>query len=142
MVYSDIPPYDILKNSKLSFKDIQIMKRFARFWDLYYNSGNFKKSLLLLWSDASVYDSFYAFSLWIYEQTDATWKISLPRQGELLFSYLTQNRSLSPEIVAKVMLEDMMKLKGRAVPSYLKPYAKDLHIDAKLGTSGFNKRQL
>jgi len=39
------------------------------------------------------------------------------------------------------MLQDMMKLKGRAVPSYLKEYAKDFHIEAKLGSSGFNKRQ-
>jgi hypothetical protein len=39
------------------------------------------------------------------------------------------------------MLKDMMKLKGRAIPSYLKPFAKDFQADAKLGTSGFNKRQ-
>jgi len=141
MVYSDIPPYDILKNNQLTFKDIQIMKRFSRFWDLYYNSGNFKKSLPLLWQNRSVYEHFYAFALWIYAQTDSTWKISLPRQGELLFNYLTQEKVLSQTTVANAMLQDMMKLKGRAVPSYLKEYAKDFHIEAKLGSSGFNKRQ-
>ena len=142
MVYSDIPPYDILKNNQLTFKDIQIMKRFARFWDLYYNSGNFKRTLLLLWQDASVYEEFYAFALWIYQQTDSTWKISLPRQGELLFRYLTEIKKTAKEDVAKVMLLDLMKLKGRAVPPYLKPFAKDFHIDAKEGQAGFNKRQL
>jgi len=142
MIYSDIPPYDILKNNQLDFKDIQIMKRFARFWDLYYNSGNFKQSLLILWENESAYKSFYAFSLWIYKQTDSTWKISLPRQGELLFTYLTQIKGLSEEEVAHVMLKDMMKLKGRALPSYLKAYAKDFGIQAKFGSSGFNKRQL
>ena len=142
MVYSDIPPYDILKNKQLSFKDIQIMKRFARFWDLTYNSGNFKKSLPLLWEDDSVFENFYAFSLWIYAQTDSTWKISLPRLGELLFGYLTQEKQLDKERVALLMLEDMLKLKGRAVPAYLKPYAKDFKTEAKLGSSGFNKRQL
>ena len=141
MVYSDIPPYDILKNNQLTFKDIQIMKRFSRFWDFYYNSGNFKKSLPLLWQNRSVYEHFYAFALWIYAQTDSTWKISLPRQGELLFNYLTQEKVLSQTTVANAMLQDMMKLKGRAVPSYLKEYAKDFHIEAKLGSSGFNKRQ-
>ena len=141
MVYSDIPPYDILKNNQLSFKDIQIMKRFARFWDLYYNSGNFKRSLKLLWQNRSVYESFYAFALWIYEQTDSTWKISLPRQGELIFNYLTQVKGLTEEEVAYPMLEDMMKLKGRAIPPYLRAYAKDFTIEAKKGTSGFNKRQ-
>jgi len=141
MVYSDIPPYDILKNSTLTFTDIQIMKRFARFWDLTYNSGNFKKSIHLLWEGESVYKNFYAFGVWIYEQTDSTWKISLQRLGELLFSYLTEVKDLEPQSVARPMLEDMMKLKGRAVPSYLKPFAKDFQIEAKKGSSGFNKRQ-
>jgi hypothetical protein len=40
------------------------------------------------------------------------------------------------------MLEDMMKLKGRAIPAYLKAYAKDFKVDAQSGSSGFNKRQL
>lgn len=143
MVYSDIPPYDILKNNQLSFNDIQIMKRFARFWDLTYNSGNFKKSAPLLWQDSrEVFKNFYDFSAWIYTQTDSTWKISLQRLGELLFSYLKDIKKLEPELIASVMLEDMMKLKGRAVPAYLKPFSKNFIADAKSGTAGFNKRQI
>ncbi|WP_457743850.1 DUF4080 domain-containing protein [Sulfurimonas sp.] len=145
MTYSDIPPYDILRNKQLTFLDIQIMKRFARFWDLFYNSGNFKNSVTLLWKDDTnmpkVFDNFYAFGLWIYEQTDSTWKISLQRQGELLFTYLNEIKKLNPEYIAKSMLEDMMKIKGRAIPSYLKPYSSNFTTKAKLGTSGFNKRQ-
>jgi len=141
MLYSDIPPYDILKNSELSFNDIQVMKRFARFWDLTYNSGNFKKSIHLLWGEESVFKNFYSFGLWIYEQTDSTWKISLQRLGELLFSYLTEVKQLKAEEVAEYMLEDMMKLKGRAIPAYLKPYSTSFTSKAKLGSSGFNKRQ-
>ncbi|WP_457748461.1 DUF4080 domain-containing protein [Sulfurimonas sp.] len=141
MVYSDIPPYDILKNKQLSFLDIQIMKRFARFWDLYHNSGNFKTSLPLLWQNESVYKNFYAFGLWIYEQTDSTYKISLQRQGELLFSYLHEVKQIDKQTIAHTMLHDMMKLKGRAVPSYLKAFSNNLRIEAKIGTSGFNKRQ-
>jgi radical SAM superfamily enzyme YgiQ (UPF0313 family) len=141
MVYSDIPPYDILSNKNLSFMDIQTMKRFARFWDLTYNSGNFKNSIVLLWQSESVYKNFYAFSLWTYEQTSSTWKISLQRLGELLFTYLTEVKKLDKQSVATQMLEDMMKLKGRAVPAYLKVFAKEFTGQAKLGTSGFNKRQ-
>ncbi|SFV55188.1 Mg-protoporphyrin IX monomethyl ester oxidative cyclase [hydrothermal vent metagenome] len=141
MVYSDIPPYDILKNKQLSFKDIQIMKRFSRFWDLSYNSGNFKKSLPLLWKEGTVFENFYAFSLWIYARTDSTYKISLPRLGELIFTYLTQIKDIEQQEAATLMLEDMLKLKGRAIPPYLRPYAKDFKTEAKLGSSGFNKRQ-
>nr|WP_321267340.1 DUF4080 domain-containing protein [uncultured Sulfurimonas sp.] len=142
MVYSDVPPYDILKNSQLSFNDIQIMKRFSRFWDLTYNSGNFKSSVSLIWKDSTeVFKNFYAFSAWIYTQTDSTWKISLQRLGELLFLYLCKVKNIEPELVASAMLEDMMKLKGRAIPVYLKPFSKNFSIDAKSGTAGFNKRQ-
>jgi hypothetical protein len=141
MVYSDIPPYDILKNNQLSFNDIQIMKRFARFWDLTYNSGNFKKTILLLWDRQSVFENFYAFGLWTYEQTHSTWKISLERLGELLFTYLSEVKNLDRQEIADAMLDDMMKLKGRAVPHYLKAFVKSAVFDAKSGTSGFNKRQ-
>jgi radical SAM superfamily enzyme YgiQ (UPF0313 family) len=142
MVYSDIAPYDILKNNQLSFNDIQIMKRFSRFWDLTYNSGNFKKSTPLLWQNSTeIFSNFYNFSMWIYRQTDSTWKISLQRLGELLFSYLKDVKELEPELIASAMLQDMMKLKGRAIPTYLKPYSKNFSTNAKSGTSGFNKRQ-
>jgi radical SAM superfamily enzyme YgiQ (UPF0313 family) len=141
MLYSDIPPYDILKNRDLSFNDIQIMKRFSRFWDLTYNSGNFKRSVKLIWQDKSVFENFYTFSLWVYTKTDSTYKISLERLGKLLFTYLDEIKNLSTEEVAKEMLIDMMKLKGRAIPSYLKPYANDFKLQDKQGTSGFNKRQ-
>ncbi len=142
MVYSDIPPYDILKNKNLSFDDIQMMKRFARFWDLTYNSGNFKKSIQLLWKEQSVYENFCGFGIWIYEQTDATWKISLQRLGELLFNYLCKVKNFDEQVIADMMLEDMMKLKGRAIPSYLKPWSRNFILNAKQGTSGFNKRQI
>lgn len=141
MIYSDIPPYDILKNSELSFKEIQIMKRFARFWDLTYNSANFKQTMPLLWKDESVFENFYALSLWIYEQTQSTYKISLERLGELLFTYLTEVKRLKHQTVADTMAEDMLSLKGRAVPKYLKAYIQSKTITQTQGKSSFNKRQ-
>jgi radical SAM superfamily enzyme YgiQ (UPF0313 family) len=141
MVYSDIPPYDILKNDQLSFKDIQIMKRFARFWDITYNSGNFKHTMPLLWNKEQVFVPFYAFALWVYEKTDTTYKISLDRMGTLIFEYLVTCKQKDTQEVANAMLKDILKLKGRAVPSYLKPYAKDVKQKAKMGQGGFNKRQ-
>ena len=142
MVYSNIPPYDILKNNELSFKDIQIMKRFSRFWDLTYNSSNFTSSVSLIWENKSVFNNFYAFCLWMYEQTNSTYKISLQRLGELLFKYLTDVKDLDEVFVAKYMLEDMMRLKGRAIPHYLKKFSKDFKTSSQMGTSGFNKRQI
>ena len=143
MVYSDTPPYDILKTSTLSFKDIQNMKRFARFWDIFYNSGNFTNSIKLLKQDRAIYQSFFDFSLWIYEQTDSTYKISLERQTELLFNFMTcKAKTLQDkESVAIIMLEDITKFKGRAVPSYLKPYYLGKKEEEEIKSSHFNKRQ-
>ncbi|MDK9693585.1 MAG: B12-binding domain-containing radical SAM protein [Sulfurimonas sp.] len=141
MVYSDIPPYDVLQTSKLSFEQIGIMKRFSRFWDLTYNSGNFKESVKLIWQDGSVFENFYDFGIWMYAQTDATWQISLQRLGELLFTYLCEVKKLQRERVAKTMLQDMMKLQGRVIPPYLKNYTHETNTQSKKGTAGFNKRQ-
>jgi len=140
MRYSDIPPYDILSNDLLSFKDIQKMKRFARFWDLTYNSGNFKKSIHLLWKDNTVYESFFSFSEWIYTQTDSTWKISLERLSKLLFEYLTKILKQDEESVAKVLIEDLLKIKGRILPAYLKPFSPE-QINNTKTISQANKRQ-
>lgn len=141
MVYSDIPPYDVLQTSTLTFFEIQTMKRFSRFWDLTYNSGNFKQSVKLIWQNGSVFENFYDFSLWIYSQTDSTWQISLQRLGELLFKYLCEVKKIDEAFVAKSMLNDLMRLEGRVVPSYLKQFADMPSVEKKQGKSGFNKRQ-
>ena len=141
MIYSDIPPYDVLQTSTLSFFEIQTMKRFSRFWDLTYNSGNFKDSVKLIWRDGSVFKKFYAFSLWIYSQTDSTWQISLQRLGELLFIYLCDIEKIDPNSVSKTMLDDLMKIQGRVIPNYLKPYANNFIKEQKSTKSSFNKRQ-
>jgi len=141
MRYSDVPPYDILSNDLLSFKQIQKMKRFARFWDLTYNSGNFKNSIVLLWKDDTVYDAFFAFSEWIYSQTDSTWKISLDRLSSLLFSYLTEVLKQDAETVAEAMLSDLLKVKGRIVPKFLRPFVKETPKASKQVDVSLNKRQ-
>ena len=141
MLYADIPPYDILKNDLLSFEDIQQMKRFARFWDLFYNSGNFKQTIKLLWPDGNVFKAFQSFSIWIYGQTQSTWKISLERLAELLFTYLLQ-QGHEPDVLAAPLLADLLKLEGRKVPNFLKPYAYAEPETSRKQTSGFNKRQI
>lgn len=138
MEYSDIPPYDVLKTSKVSFLEVQKMKRFARYWDIYYNSGNFKKSVKLLWKDSSVFHEFFAFSEWIYMQSASTWKIALERQAQFIFEYLT--KKFTAEEVAEALIDDIMKIKGRNVPKYLQPYMQEMKVEQK-ELSGSNKRQ-
>jgi len=142
MVYSDIPPYDIIKNNHLSFDDIQKMKRFARFWNLYKNSGNFKLSLPILWQKHGVFESFFAFSIWIYEQTNSTWHISLDRLAKLLFEYLSQISPTDKSAIAQSIAQDFMKIEGRVLPAFLHPYVAHTPKATKNKASGHNKRQL
>lgn len=118
MLYSDTPPYDILQNNLLSFSQIQKMKRFARFWDMFYNSGNFDVAVRLLWNNGKVFEEFYAFSEWIYTQTLSTWKISLDRQTTLLYEYLKNKTDQG--YIETALLEDIAKTPGRTLPTYLR----------------------
>ncbi len=134
MVYSDIPPYDILANDMIPFEQMQVMKRFARFWDLVYNSGNFTKTFALLVENKSVYTTFYDFSDWLYKQTYSTWQISLDRLALFLFDYLTSIQNLPKQMVADILVADILKVGGRKLPSFLRQYSEI--------TSSFDKAQV
>ena len=51
MVYNSHPPYEILQNKLINFATMQKLRRFARYWDLVGNSGNFVETTPLLWTD-------------------------------------------------------------------------------------------
>ena len=116
MVYSPDPPYEILQNDLIPFAQMQAMKRLARFWDLVYNSGNFRRTAPLLWEDGDVFAGFFGFSRWLYAQTLATWQIGLPRLSELLFDYLIEEKKMDKGRVADGLAADILVIKGRVLP--------------------------
>lgn len=139
MVYSDIPPYDILQNDLLSFAMLQKMKRFARFWDMYYNSGNFDDTIRLVWEKEKVFEGFFDFSEWIYDQTLSTWKISLERQGMLLYNYL-QSRC-EREMLLRAFASDIARTPGRTVLSFLRETESQPESKPVMTASTMPKRQ-
>jgi hypothetical protein len=50
MVYNPHPPYELLQNRLIDFPAMQKLRRFARYWDLVGNSGNFVETTPLIWS--------------------------------------------------------------------------------------------
>jgi hypothetical protein len=52
MVYNPPPPYELLQNRLIGFPTMQKVRRFARYWDLVGNSGNFVETTPLIWSKA------------------------------------------------------------------------------------------
>jgi hypothetical protein len=51
MAYNPVPPYEILQNKLINFETMQKMRRFAKYWDLVGNSGNFVDTTPLIWND-------------------------------------------------------------------------------------------
>lgn len=139
MVYSQIPPYDILKNDLISFSLMQDMKRFTRFWDIIYNSGNFQKSSKLLFKDGKVFDSFFDFSKWLYKRSESTYKISLDRMAEYLFEYLS--KFYDEDLLINAILEDIMAVEGRKIPPFLKKFKVYEKEFIQMELSKANKRQ-
>ena len=48
MVYNPHPPYELLQNRLIDFPTMQELRRFARYWDLVGNSGNFVQTTPLI----------------------------------------------------------------------------------------------
>jgi radical SAM superfamily enzyme YgiQ (UPF0313 family) len=81
MVYSPEPPYEVLQTKLIDFFTMQRLRRFARYWDLIANSGNFAP---VSWT----FESFMSFSDWLYAQTRQTHSIARARLAGLLGQYL------------------------------------------------------
>ena len=126
MIYSDEPPYDIIQNDLIDYKMMQKMKRFARFWDLTYNSGNFYSTIRELFVDGKVFENFFNFSEWIYEQSYSTWKISLNRLSEYLFLYLTDILKQDKRVIADLLIKDIIRVNGRSIPDFLRKNASSI----------------
>jgi radical SAM superfamily enzyme YgiQ (UPF0313 family) len=140
MRYAPHPPYEILATRDISFPDMQRMRRFARYWDLVANSGNFSKTLTLLWgggvsnqsgkvfsnqSDAapgdtlitdhcpSPFASFLRFSDWLHATLRRTHQIALQTIAQGLFDFLTVENHADPATVAAALEADWCRTPGR-----------------------------
>lgn len=141
MVYSDIPPYDILQNDLIDFNTMQHLKRFSRYWDLVYNSGNFTKTFILMCKDRSVYETFDKFTHFIYNRTYSTWQISLDRLAKYLFDFMVEEIGLEKEEIADSLVSDILKVGGRKLPKFLREFSDVITSYDKLHVQSKNKRQ-
>ncbi|MCI0536833.1 MAG: B12-binding domain-containing radical SAM protein [Verrucomicrobiales bacterium] len=123
MVYSEQPPYEILQNKLLDFETMQRLRRFARYWDLVGNSGNFVETAPLLWKQSGKpFESFMRWSDWLYGATGRKHGIALGELAEILFTYLTTELGLEPAEVAPVLWRDYQRGGRSDRPAFLRPY--------------------
>ena len=123
MVYSPQPPYEVLQTRLLDFATLGRLRRFAKFWDIFGNSGNFTESLPLLWARAgrpSPFWSVLAFSDWLHGRGVKTSGIALPRQYELLWDYFISVSGLAPAETAAVLARDYARGGRTDPPDFLR----------------------
>ena len=120
MVYSPHPPYEILQNKLIDFATMQQMRRFARFWDLVGNSGNFAETAPLIWDGGgSAFWEFRRFSDWLGPRIGRHHSIALATLAENLFRYLTGEQALDRERVAGALTRDWHRNGRKEKPPFL-----------------------
>jgi hypothetical protein len=151
MIYNPHPPYEILRNKLIDFATMQRLRRFARYWDLVGNSGNFMESTPLIWNspsppspteerdgvrrrvasqlktadeitNRSPFHAFLRLSDWLHARARRTDSIALMRLMELLFEFLTGELRLDPKPVAETLWRDYRRGGRHDKPSFLKDF--------------------
>ena len=82
MRYSPQPPYEILQNKLIDFATMQKLRRFARYWDLVGNSGNFVETTPLIWTNGTPFQAFLRWSEWLFARIGRT-DYEVIRSGQL-----------------------------------------------------------
>jgi radical SAM superfamily enzyme YgiQ (UPF0313 family) len=144
MIYSAHPPYEILQNKLLDFATMQRLRRFAKYWDMVSNSGNFLGSTSLIWSTVgrdsrraevenearlavtpappSPFHSFLRFSDWLHARVGRTNSIALLRLMELLFEFFIGELRLDPKLVAETLWRDYKRGGRHDKPGFMKDF--------------------
>jgi radical SAM superfamily enzyme YgiQ (UPF0313 family) len=121
MRYNPNPPYELLENKLLPFETMQRLGRFARYWDVVANSGNFLITTPLLWAKGSPFQGFMQFSEWLYQKTGARSGFSPKNLAALLLEYLTTQRSLTIAEVSSAIVSDFTRCGRTDLPKELQP---------------------
>ena len=133
MKYAPNPPYEIIETRDIDFLSMQRMRRFARYWDIVANSGNFSGTLALLWSTGeSPFRQFLRFSDWLHATLRRTHQIALQSVAQGMFDFLTEECEVDAAAAADSLAQDWRRTPGRealllrgvpASPAPLKPSA-------------------
>ena len=122
MRYSPSPPYELKENRDLDAATVQRLKRFARFWDLLANSGNFITSAPLIWANGPPFACFMACSEALYNRFARTHALPLEELAEGLFDYLCAKTPSPPQHVARSIWRDISRSGRRDMPPFLRSH--------------------
>ncbi|MGC3956891.1 MAG: DUF4080 domain-containing protein [Verrucomicrobiota bacterium] len=126
MVYHPLPPYEILQTKLIDFATMQRLRRFAKYWDMVGNSGNFVETAPRIWSNvASPFAAFLRWSDWLHARINRTDSIALARLMELLLDYLTSELKLDARSAAEALWRDFQRAGRKDKPGFLAAHIPD-----------------
>jgi radical SAM superfamily enzyme YgiQ (UPF0313 family) len=111
-------PYNVLATDQIPFEDMQRIARFARYWDLFANSGRFRRSLPILLGEHP-FQRFMALSDWLFTTTDATHRFALERQFELLHRWAGIAPEVDERTLRSALVDDYHACGARGRPAFL-----------------------
>ena len=123
MVYAIEPPYEIIENKLIDRETMNRLKRFARYWELIANRGNFEESLPLILGD-SPFARFRNLSEWLRGEVGRDFGIPLRELAGLVFSYLTGELKQDSKTVAEILQRDYQRTAKRETPNFPSPKSK------------------
>lgn len=120
MIYSSSAPYEIIQNVFYNHVEMEFMKSFAKFWDKFFNSGNFPKSIDFVLKRSTPFEEFYKLTAFMLERFDRDHSLSLESLAHGLFDYLTKVLGEDENLISDKIYSDYCLEKGRKTPQFLK----------------------
>jgi len=111
-------PYNLLSTDCLSYQQIRDLSRFARYWEIISNSGNFTHTLELLLGD-NPFQQFQQFSQWLYQYTENTHRFSQRRLFDLLY-YGGKTMGIDTELLTDKLWQDYQQAGLKGKPEFMK----------------------
>jgi radical SAM superfamily enzyme YgiQ (UPF0313 family) len=126
MVYDTDPPYEVRQTKLIDATEMTRMKRFARFWDLVANSGNFVETTpLVLHSGPSAFESFGALVDELYAAFGRAHAIPLQELAAAVMRYCVETLQLDRETVARTLWRDWQRGGRGDRPAFLREFVPD-----------------
>lgn len=114
MVYSPGPPYEILRNDRLSFDELSFMRHFARLFDRLYNQGHLLATSRALLTPAP-FARMAGFTRRVLDDHGTSHHLALSALAGHAFAALVDD-GLAPQDAAALVMQDLTRDKPRAVP--------------------------
>ncbi len=134
MVYSPTAPYEVLRTPVLSFEELSLLRRFARTWDLFANSGDFKLTFeRLLGACASPFELVMKLNARVAGPQTG---IALTRRFRIVFDFLVEELGWERREAADQLLADYQRVGKSDRPTWLASLP-----DAALAESALSARQ-